>query len=90
MITVHVRKQGGAAVITIPSDVLKMLDLEVGATLALDVTSKGFTARPISVDTRKRYSLTELLQGVTLENMKALKKETAWAREGGSVGDEIA
>jgi antitoxin component of MazEF toxin-antitoxin module len=30
MITVNIRKQGSEAIITIPADVLKMLDVEVG------------------------------------------------------------
>ena len=29
MITLNIRKQGGAAVITIPSDILKLLNIEV-------------------------------------------------------------
>jgi antitoxin component of MazEF toxin-antitoxin module len=33
MITVNIRKQGGAAIMTIPADVLKMLNVEVGATI---------------------------------------------------------
>ena len=41
MITVHVRKQGGAAIMTIPADVLKMLHINIGATLELDVTKKA-------------------------------------------------
>ncbi len=56
MITVHIRKQGGAAVITIPSDVLKMLSIGVGTVLALDVTKEGFTAHAVQKTSRKRYS----------------------------------
>jgi antitoxin ChpS len=79
MITVNIRKQGGAAVITIPSDVLRILDIDIGTTLELDITNQGFTARP--VQQRKRYTLTELLEGVTEKDIKALNKETRWARE---------
>lgn len=87
MITVHIRKQGGAAIITIPSDVLKILNVDIGATLELDVTSKEFIARPVHA-ARKRYSLNELLSGVTPKTMKALNKETKWARGGKAVGRE--
>ena len=89
MITVHIRKQGGAAVITIPSDVLKILDLEIGTTLALDISSKGFTARPIRDEGSKRLSLAELLEGVTPKMMQTLKDETEWFSEGNPVGREI-
>lgn len=47
MIIVNIRKQGGAAIMTIPANVLKLLDLEVGATLELQVVDGGFTARPV-------------------------------------------
>lgn len=47
MITVNIRKQGGAAIMTIPSDVLKVLNVEVGASLELEVTDGFFTARPV-------------------------------------------
>ena len=90
MITVNIRKQGGAAIMTIPSDVLKMLNVEVGATLELDVTNGAFTARPTHQVVRKRYTLAELLNGVTPEDMAALNADTAWAREGGPVGRELA
>lgn len=85
MITVHIRKQGGAAIMTIPSDVLKILDVGVGSTLDISVTKKGFMAQPT---TRKRYTLAELLHGATPKNLKTLNEETQWAREGKSVGRE--
>lgn len=37
---------------------------------------------------RNRYSLAILLKGITKKSMKAIKKETEWAREGSSVGCE--
>lgn len=89
MIQVHVRKQGGAAIITVPSDILKLLDISIGDTLTLDVTKEGFTAQPVPKKIRKRYTLSELLKGATPKNIKDLKKATKWAREGKSVGREI-
>lgn len=85
MISVNVRKQGGASIMTIPSDVLKILDIEVGSTLELSITKEGFVAHPT---THKRYTLNELLRGVTPKNLKALNEETRWAREGEPVGRE--
>ena len=90
MITVNIRKQGGAAVMTIPSDVLKMLNIEVGSTLELEITNGAFIVRPAQPPTgRKRYTLAELLQDVTPETMNELNTETAWAREGEPMGREI-
>lgn len=90
MITVNIRKQGGAAVMTIPADVLKVLNVEVGTTLELDVRDGVFVARPVRKTQRKRYSLAELMRGVTPEMMTQLNAETEWAREGDSVGRELA
>jgi len=59
---------------TIPSDILK--------------TGVGFTAtHPIR--RRKRYTLSEILQGVTPQKMAALNAKTTWAREGKAIGREI-
>lgn len=88
MITLNVRKQGGAAVITLPSDILKLLNIEVGDTLTLDVSSKTLIIQPIK-KAPARYSLAELLQGATPEVLKHLKEETEWFREEKSVGREI-
>lgn len=90
MITVNVRKQGGAAIITIPSDVLKMLNIDVGAALELDVSNEEFVARPVKSITRKRYSLKELLHGITSKDVKALNRKTKWARTGKAVGRELS
>jgi antitoxin ChpS len=86
MITVHIRKQGGAAIMTIPASVLKILNVGIGSELEIKVSQEGFTANPAK---RKRYTLKELLRGVTTKNIKALNEETKWAREGESVGREI-
>lgn len=89
MITVHVRKQGGAAVITIPASVLKQLNIGVGAEMELKISQKKMVVRPIETPTRKRYALVELLVGVTPQKAKALNRQTQWAREGKLVGREI-
>lgn len=90
MTTVTVRKQGGAAIITIPAHVLQALHIEVGAQLQLNVTKHGLTAKPLAVRTRKRkrYTLAELLKGCTPKRMKALHKQTQWIRDLEPVGRE--
>ncbi len=89
MITVNVRKQGGAAIITIPANVLKILNIDIGSSLELDVKDGEFTVRPIS-RARKRYSLSELLHGVTPEALDEINAKTEWAREGKPSGRELA
>lgn len=88
MIKVTIRRQGGAAVMTIPADVLKLLDVEVGSTLELEIADGAITMRP--APSRKRYRLSELLQGVTPSEMAKINAETAWSCEGEPVGRELA
>jgi antitoxin ChpS len=89
MSLVSIRRQGGAAIMTIPSEVLKALHLDVGAQIEVAVTADGFTARPTEKPKRRRYSLRELLRGATPDTMRLLQEETAWAHEGGPVGREL-
>ncbi|QXI28999.1 AbrB/MazE/SpoVT family DNA-binding domain-containing protein [Pseudomonas vanderleydeniana] len=86
-VTSKIRRQGGAAVMTIPPTLLKLLHLDVGAQLELKVVDGELIAKPMIRPARKRYSLTELLQGA--EAIVELNAETAWAREGDPVGREI-
>ncbi|MDP3898514.1 MAG: PbsX family transcriptional regulator [Mesorhizobium sp.] len=86
-VAAKIRRQGGAAVITIPPALLKLLNTEVGAEMSLSVVDGDLIARPVSGG-RKRYSLAELLRGA--EAMAELNSETAWAREGDPVGREIS
>jgi antitoxin ChpS len=91
MSTVRVRKQGGAAIVTLPSDILKKLDIHIGSELELTIDKKNIVAHPIRKKhiKRSRYTLQELLRGVTPKKMKLLKKETKWIEEGEPVGHEI-
>ena len=85
---VHIRKQGGAAIITIPAHILSELQLHIGDDLMLDVGKNSFTAKPVTRK-RKRYTLKELLKGATPKKMKALNKNTEWFRDIKPVGKEI-
>ena len=86
-VTSKIRRQGGAAVITIPPALLKLMEVDVGAQVALSVTDGELTARPVSQG-KKRYSLKELLEGS--DEIRRLTAETGWAREGDPVGREIS
>lgn len=88
MITVNIRQQGGAAVMTIPADMLKMLDLHVGSQVMLNITKGDLVVHPVRSKS-KRYTLKEILQGVTPETIAGMRAETAEAREGKPVGREI-
>ncbi|HWT67931.1 MAG TPA: PbsX family transcriptional regulator [Pseudomonas sp.] len=86
-VTSKIRRQGGAAVITLPPTLLKLLHLDVGAQLELNVVDGELIARPVIEPVRKRYSLAELLEGS--EEMVELNKQTALSREGDAVGREL-
>ena len=90
MTTVSIRKQGGAAIVTIPATLLRQLNVEVGSSLDLDVADGALTARPVSLPKPQRYTLKELLCGATPKNMAALNRQTAHARAGKAVGRELA
>ena len=61
MINVTVRKQAGAAIVTIPAEVLEKLHITVGSKLEFNVSDGVVTVRPSAK--RKGYPLLELLQG---------------------------
>ena len=61
MKTVSIRKQGGAAIMTIPPDILKSLHAGIGSQLVLEVQDGVFIAKPISPTSRKHYKLSDLL-----------------------------
>ncbi|WP_027922066.1 PbsX family transcriptional regulator [Pseudomonas sp. URMO17WK12:I12] len=86
-VTSKIRRQGGAAVITLPPTLLKLLHLEVGAQLELNVVNGELIARPVVPSSRKRYSLTELLEGA--EEIAELNALTSSACEGDPVGREL-
>ena len=89
MAMVTIRRQGGAAIMTIPTDVIRALDIGVGAKLDVSVVDGALTARPRAVPARKRYALKELLEGASPALMRSLAEETGWAREGEAIGREV-
>lgn len=89
MITTHIRKQGGAAIMTIPASLLKTIDLPIGTEVVLDPVEHGFEVKVLENKGRKRYTLKELLAGATPENIQKLNNQVAWSREGEAIGREI-
>ena len=90
MLSMPLRKQGGAAIVTIPPSVLKSLDLKIGTELRMDVRDGALVMVPAIPSKRKRYTLAQLLEGATPKVVKALNDDTAWSREGDAVGRELA
>jgi antitoxin ChpS len=89
MPTVNIRKQGGAAIMTIPADVLKELAVGVGETLELEVADGVMHARPARCSARRRYSVAELLEGITPAVARKMTRESAAWHSGPSVGREL-
>lgn len=85
-VTSKIRKQGGAAVVTIPPALLKLMAAGIGTEVILTVEGGKLVAKPAARE-RKRYSMAELLKGSAA--MKRLTAETAWAQDGEPVGNEI-
>lgn len=89
MSTVNIRKQGGAAIITIPAEVLRELAVGVGQALDIEVSNGALIARPTGVGARRRYSLSELLDGVTPAVAREMAKASKDWNDGSSVGCEL-
>lgn len=91
MILTKARQQGGAVIMTIPSDLLKLKGIKAGDPLAIDVTPDGFIVQKVEAALRrKRYTLAELLEGVDKESLEALNAQIASAMAGATVGRELA
>ncbi len=88
MLVTKIRKQGGAAVITLPAEVLRQLDASIGENLSVVVSQNTVIMRPARGE-RRRYNLEELLAGVTKQDLQVLADETAWARDGEPAGREL-
>lgn len=86
---VQIRKQGGAAIITLPSVVLKDLNSGIGDKLELAVAGGVLTAKIAHKRERKRYTLAELLEGVTPELAEEMHKEAQSWLDAPSFGREI-
>ncbi|HCD82702.1 AbrB/MazE/SpoVT family DNA-binding domain-containing protein [Agrobacterium deltaense] len=61
-VTTRIRRQGGAAIMTIPPALLKMLGLEIGEQLVLAVDNGALVASPVRPE-KKRFTIAELLEG---------------------------
>lgn len=85
-VTTRIRRQGGAAVMTIPPALLKMLGLEIGEHLALEVDNGALVASPVRSE-KKRFTLAELLEGA--DEVAALNASTRGWDEAPPIGKEV-
>ncbi len=90
VLTIPLRKQGGATIVTLPSSLLKGLKIKAGDEVAVDVRDRQIVLTPVAPARRRRYTLAELLVGVTPRVAKGLADATAESRKGPPVGREIA
>jgi antitoxin ChpS len=84
-IKIRIRRQRGAATVTIPMAVLRMAELEIGEEVSLSIQDGRLVVEPMH--RRRRLTMSELLKGSDV--IKKLTAETAWAREGGALGNEM-
>lgn len=84
----RIRRQGGAAIITIPSALLKEMHAGIGSEIELAVHDGELVARSAVRAIRKRYRLEELLEGS--EHMAEINAATASSLEGDAVGRELS
>lgn len=90
MLSMQLRKQGGATVITIPPSVLRELHLTVGEALEMNIQDGLLVLKPgPTKKKRTRLTVKQLTQGITPAVAKAMQQETAWAHEGEPVGREL-
>ena len=89
MIEVRIRKQGSSAIMTLPSDTLKIMGEQIGNILLVDVQAGKRTAISTKKPVRGRYKLSELLTGVTPEVMGTLYTENAAVQAGGATNAEL-
>ncbi|WP_340609633.1 antitoxin [Xenorhabdus bharatensis] len=89
MAITRLRQQGGAVVITIPSDVATVMGWSVGMTLDIQPSGDTINIKPTGRIARGRKSLSELLQGIDETEVRAFNEVTADDLNSPPVGNEV-
>lgn len=84
MLTCNLRRVGGSTMFTVPAELLKMLHLRAGDTVALSVDNGRLIVEP---QRRPRYTLTELLAASDYAEPPT-DEERAWL-DAGAAGREL-
>lgn len=69
------RQQGGAVVLTIPSDIAAKAGWRVGIELDVTAAGEGISIRPVSRVARGRKTLAQLLAGIDKDEISQLNEE---------------
>lgn len=88
MIEVQIRQQGSSAIMTLPSDALKIMCEKIGNTLLIDVEHGKLVARS-KQDKPRRLKLSEILAGIDETQVTELYRQSAFVQTGGQVGEEF-
>ncbi|QCJ69605.1 antitoxin [Providencia heimbachae] len=86
MSTTKLRQQGGAVVLTIPSDIASMAGWVVGMKLDIDAVGESVCIKPAKRIARGRKSITELLSGIDKNEIQSLNNQLD---NSDPIGDEI-
>lgn len=76
MALTRLRQQGGAVVLTIPSDIAAKAGWSVGIELDVTATGEGVNITPVGRVPRGRKTLTQLLAGIDQEEIRGYNEET--------------
>ncbi|MQL50295.1 antitoxin [Photorhabdus khanii] len=89
MAITRLRQQGGAVVVTIPSDVAAVTGWSVGIKLDVKTSGDGISIKPAGRIARGRKSLSELLQGIDETEVRTFNEATADDLNSHPVGNEV-
>ncbi|ECJ2221867.1 antitoxin [Salmonella enterica] len=73
----RLRQQGGAVVITIPSDIAALMGWSVGSQLDVEASGNTISIKPAQRVARGRKTLAELLEGIDPHEMAELNEMTS-------------
>lgn len=85
MTTVTLRNQGRSVIMTIPQEILRLIDLSAGTKVDMNIHDGKLVIEPKE---KPGYSLAELLTTCTEENMALTEEDRAWL-EAKPLGKEI-
>ncbi|WP_338883498.1 MULTISPECIES: AbrB/MazE/SpoVT family DNA-binding domain-containing protein [Xenorhabdus] len=89
MAITRLRQQGGAVVVTIPSEVATVMGWSVGMTLDITPSGDTISIKPAGRIARGRKSLSELLQGIDETEVQTFNEATADELNSHPVGHEV-
>ncbi|HAT1685335.1 TPA: antitoxin [Klebsiella oxytoca] len=72
----RLRQQGGAVVVTIPSDIAALMGWSVGSQLDVEASGNSINIRPAKRIARGRKTLAELLEGIDPKEMAEFNEMT--------------